>query len=107
MLCARCRCKTTPTLEESHLLWYLERNHPVTICVSESLSVLRSDSPRLTFAMCTLCCILQTDDTLPFRTSLMAEYALLVADAPLGLGMKEEDVRRIAAWGVEGRFAGW
>lgn len=49
----------------------------------------------------------KTDDTLPFRTSLMAEYALLVADAPLGLAMKEEDVRRIAAWGVEGRFDGW
>ncbi|KAL7412027.1 hypothetical protein BDY24DRAFT_394379, partial [Mrakia frigida] len=73
-------CKTTPTLEESHLLYYLDLSHPVTIC---------------------------TDDTLPFRTSLMAEYALLMADAPLGLAMKEEDVRRIASWGVEGRFPGW
>lgn len=63
--------------------------------------MLRADHARST------CCPRQTDDTLPFRTTLMAEYALLIADAPLGLAMSEEDVRRIAAWGVESRFDGW
>jgi hypothetical protein len=45
-----------------------------------------------------------TDDTLPFRTSLIAEYALLMAPNPLGLGMGEEGVRRVAGMGFGARF---
>lgn len=100
------RCKTTPTLEESHLLYYLERSHPVTICVSRVESLV-STSRSLITSSPAVSLPTQTDDTLPFRTSLMAEYALLLADAPLGLAMKEQDVGRIAAWGVEGRFEAW
>jgi adenosine deaminase len=48
--------------------------------------------------------VLQTDDILPFRTSLTAEYALLLAAAPLGLGLAEDEVRRIAASGMQTRF---
>ncbi|KAJ6602329.1 adenosine deaminase-like protein [Mycena sp. CBHHK59/15] len=51
-------CKTVTKLEDHHIRYYLAHNHPIAIC---------------------------TDDTLPFRTSLDAEYALLLASRPLGL----------------------
>jgi hypothetical protein len=38
----------------------------------------------------------QTDDTLPFRTNLAAEYSLLLAKKPLGLGLATEAVAVIA-----------
>ncbi|KAJ7206323.1 Metallo-dependent hydrolase [Mycena pura] len=70
-------CKTVPRLEDHHIRYYLQHDHPVAIC---------------------------TDDTLPFRTSLDAEYALLLAAAPLGLGLGEDEVRRIAEMGMRARF---
>lgn len=74
------RCMTTPSASLSHLHHYLSRDSPATIC---------------------------TDDTLPFATSLLAEYALLVAKEPFGLGMARDEVVKVARGGVEGRFSGW
>ncbi|PSR82979.1 hypothetical protein PHLCEN_2v5949 [Hermanssonia centrifuga] len=45
-----------------------------------------------------------TDDTLPFRNSLIGEYALLMAAPPLGLGMTEAEVERVARMGMDSRF---
>lgn len=46
----------------------------------------------------------QTDDVLPFRNSLLGEYALLLAQKPLGLGLDEEQVRRVAEGSLAARF---
>ncbi|KAJ7615418.1 Metallo-dependent hydrolase [Roridomyces roridus] len=70
-------CKTVSSLAEHHIRYYLRHDHPIAIC---------------------------TDDTLPFRTSLLGEYALLLAAPPLGLGLSENEVRRIAAMGMNARF---
>ncbi|KAF8193305.1 Metallo-dependent hydrolase [Pholiota molesta] len=70
-------CKTVSSLESHHIRQYLERNHPIAIC---------------------------TDDILPFRTSLLAEYALLLAAKPLGLGLSEEQVRKIGEMSLGARF---
>ncbi|KAJ3742992.1 Metallo-dependent hydrolase [Lentinula detonsa] len=72
-------CKTVPDLASHHIRYYLERDHPIVLC---------------------------TDDTLPFRTSLTAEYALLLAKSPFGLGLSREEVRRVAEWSLEVRFGG-
>jgi len=45
-----------------------------------------------------------TDDTLPFRNSMLGEYALLMAEPPFGLGLKESEIRRIAEMGMQNRF---
>ncbi|KAI5994583.1 Metallo-dependent hydrolase [Pisolithus orientalis] len=45
-----------------------------------------------------------TDDTLPFRTTLLAEYAQLLAKPPLGLGLGREQVKRIAGDGHGSAF---
>jgi hypothetical protein len=47
---------------------------------------------------------LQTDDILPFRTNLLGEYAMLLAPAPCGLGLSEDEVERVAAMGHKSRF---
>ncbi|KAG9010015.1 hypothetical protein FRB90_008041 [Tulasnella sp. 427] len=65
-------------LEAHHINAYLQQSHPISIC---------------------------TDDILPFRTSLTAEYALLLAEPPLGLGLTEEQVEKIAKFGMESRFS--
>ncbi|KAJ6530936.1 Metallo-dependent hydrolase [Mycena vulgaris] len=70
-------CKTVVQLEDHHIRYYLKHDHPIAIC---------------------------TDDTLPFRTSLLGEYALLMAPQPLGLGLSEGEVRRIAEMGMATRF---
>ncbi|KAJ7094731.1 Metallo-dependent hydrolase [Mycena belliarum] len=70
-------CKTVVQLDAHHLRYYLEHDHPIAIC---------------------------TDDTLPFRTSLQGEYALLMALPPLGLGLSEVEVRRLAEMGMAARF---
>ncbi|KAI0344022.1 adenosine deaminase-like protein [Trametopsis cervina] len=70
-------CKTTRSLEEHHIKHYLEQNHPIAIC---------------------------TDDTLPFRNSLLGEYALLLAAPPIGLGLSATEVERIARMSMESRF---
>jgi hypothetical protein len=46
----------------------------------------------------------QTDDPLPFRNSLLAEYALLLAERPLGLGLSEDEVSNVAKGSLMGRF---
>lgn len=46
----------------------------------------------------------QTDDILPFRTSLIGEYALLIAPPPFGLGLSEDEVRAIAKMSMDARF---
>jgi len=71
-------CKTVPKLSAHHIGFYLENDHPLAVC---------------------------TDDTLPFRTSLTAEYALLLAPSPLGLGLSEEDVARIARSSFDAAFS--
>ncbi|KAJ7133384.1 Metallo-dependent hydrolase [Mycena epipterygia] len=70
-------CKTVSKLDDHHIRYYLQHDHPIAIC---------------------------TDDTLPFRTSLLGEYALLMAKQPLGLGLSEDEVRRIAEMGMAARF---
>ncbi|KAJ7615922.1 Metallo-dependent hydrolase [Roridomyces roridus] len=70
-------CKTVSSIEGHHIRYYLRHDHPIAIC---------------------------TDDTLPFRNSLLGEYALLLASPPLGLGLSENEVRRIAAMGMNARF---
>ncbi|EJD06483.1 adenosine deaminase-like protein [Fomitiporia mediterranea MF3/22] len=70
-------CKTVKSPEDHHLNHHFSLSHPVAIC---------------------------TDDTLPFRNSLLGEYALLLAEKPIGLGLKEEDVRTIARMSMDSRF---
>ena len=47
---------------------------------------------------------LQTDDILPFRNSLVGEYALLLAAPPFGLGLTQAEVEKIAKMGMDSRF---
>ncbi|KAI0358902.1 Metallo-dependent hydrolase [Trametes cingulata] len=70
-------CKTVPTLDAHHIRYYIGHNHPIAIC---------------------------TDDILPFRNSLLGEYALLMAKPPLGLGLTEPEVEKIAKMGMDCRF---
>ncbi|KAJ3859709.1 hypothetical protein EV359DRAFT_50422 [Lentinula novae-zelandiae] len=70
-------CKTVPNLSSHHISHYLDRGHPIAVC---------------------------TDDTLPFRTSLTAEYALLLAPPPLGLGLTREQVRKVAEGSINGSW---
>ncbi|KAI0697149.1 hypothetical protein BC835DRAFT_1405734 [Cytidiella melzeri] len=70
-------CKTVQSLDEHHIRHYLRCNHPIAIC---------------------------TDDTLPFRNSLLGEYSLLLAAPPLGLGLSQAEVERIARMSLESRF---
>ncbi|RPD58487.1 Metallo-dependent hydrolase [Lentinus tigrinus ALCF2SS1-6] len=69
--------KTVPTLDAHHIRYYLGHNHPIAIC---------------------------TDDILPFRNSLLGEYALLMAQPPLGLGLTEAEIEKVAKMGMECRF---
>jgi adenosine deaminase len=46
----------------------------------------------------------QTDDILPFRNSMLGEYALLMAPEPFGLALTENEVETIARMGMESRF---
>ncbi|KAK6969401.1 Metallo-dependent hydrolase [Favolaschia claudopus] len=70
-------CKTVSSLDAHHIRYYLQNDHPIVIC---------------------------TDDTLPFRTSLMGEYALLLAAPPLGLGLSQDEVKRVAEMGIGATF---
>ncbi|KAG1723271.1 Metallo-dependent hydrolase [Suillus lakei] len=71
------RCKTVASLDAHHIRYYLKNNHPIVIC---------------------------TDDTLPFRTSCLGEYSLLLAQPPLGLGLSRDDVARVARMGMDAAF---
>jgi len=70
-------CKTVQQLQDHHIRYYLARNHPIAIC---------------------------TDDILPFRNSIMGEYALLMAPNPVGLGLTENEIETVARMGMESRF---
>ncbi|KAI8983321.1 Metallo-dependent hydrolase [Trametes punicea] len=70
-------CKTVPTLDAHHIRYYIGHNHPIAVC---------------------------TDDILPFRNSLLGEYALLMARPPLGLGLTEAEIEKIAKMGMASRF---
>ncbi|KAJ6584649.1 hypothetical protein B0H19DRAFT_1105871 [Mycena capillaripes] len=70
-------CKTVTNLDQHHVRYYLAQDHPISIC---------------------------TDDILPFQTSLLAEYALLLAQAPLGLGLSATEVSRIAGMSMDNRM---
>ncbi|KAH8117728.1 adenosine deaminase-like protein [Phellopilus nigrolimitatus] len=70
-------CKTVKSLEDHHLNYHFNLNHPVAVC---------------------------TDDTLPFRNSLLGEYAMLLAESPLGLGLKQEAVELLARMSMDNRF---
>ncbi|KAG1741881.1 Metallo-dependent hydrolase [Suillus paluster] len=70
-------CKTVASLDAHHIRYYLKNDHPIVIC---------------------------TDDTLPFRTSCLGEYALLLAQPPLGLGLSRDDVARVAQMGMDAAF---
>ncbi|KAI0248106.1 adenosine deaminase-like protein [Lactifluus subvellereus] len=70
-------CKTVQQLQDHHIRHYLARNHPIAIC---------------------------TDDILPFRNSVLGEYALLMAPKPVGLGLTEGELETVARMGMESRF---
>jgi hypothetical protein len=46
----------------------------------------------------------QTDDVLPFQTSCLGEYALLLAKRPIGLGFGRKDVEKLAKMGMDAAF---
>jgi len=97
-----CRCKTVSTLDDHHIQYYLKNDHPVAICVCVlTLPILVLCTHRGAGHLYTC---LQTDDTLPFRNSLLAEYALLLAKPPFGLGLSEDEVRKVAKGSLKGRF---
>jgi len=73
-LSSNLQCKTVERLQDHHLNVWLQRKQPLVIC---------------------------SDDTLPFRTTLLGEYALLLASPPLGLGLPEADIRQIAKSGFQ------
>ena len=70
-------CKTVQSLDAHHIRQYLAARHSIAIC---------------------------TDDPLPFRNSVVAEYALLLAERPLGLGLTEEEVAEVAELSMAARF---
>ena len=83
-------------MDDHHIQFYLEQNHPITICVRHRLlHLLRELQSNI---------LIQTDDILPFRNSLLGEYALLMAQPPLGLGLQEDVVSRVAKMSMECRF---
>lgn len=87
------------TLDDHHIRYYLQHDHPVAVCVRYVLYYLFSWFEKI-FSLT----FIQTDDTLPFRTSLVGEYALLLAARPLGMGLSEAEVQRIAEMGMAARF---
>ncbi|GLB36771.1 putative metallo-dependent hydrolase [Lyophyllum shimeji] len=70
-------CRTVSAIGCHHIRHHLKQGHPIAIC---------------------------TDDVLPFRTSLVGEYALLMAPKPLGLGLSEAEVKAVAEMSMQSRF---
>ncbi|KIK46070.1 hypothetical protein CY34DRAFT_76718, partial [Suillus luteus UH-Slu-Lm8-n1] len=70
-------CKTVASLDAHHIRYYLKNDHPIVIC---------------------------TDDALPFGTSCLGEYSLLLAQPPLGLGLSRDDVAKVAQMGMDAAF---
>ncbi|KAG1758462.1 Metallo-dependent hydrolase [Suillus occidentalis] len=69
--------KNVASLDAHHIRYYLKNDHPIAIC---------------------------TDDALPFRTSCLGEYSLLLAQPPLGLGLSRDDVAKVARMGMDAAF---
>ncbi|KAG2126170.1 hypothetical protein BD769DRAFT_1640355 [Suillus cothurnatus] len=72
--------KSVVFLDAYRIRYYLKNDHPTVIC---------------------------TDHTLPFRTSCLGEYSLLLAQAaqpPLGLGLNSDYVPRVARMGMDPTF---
>ncbi|KAG2045622.1 hypothetical protein BDR06DRAFT_1051463 [Suillus hirtellus] len=69
--------QTVASLDAHHIRYYLKNVHPIAIC---------------------------TDDALPFRTSCLGEYSLLLAQPLLGLGLSRDDVARIARMSMDAAF---
>ena len=85
--------------------------HPVLPCsepphrhLCTSFRILAHSLPLLTLKSGPFSLISQTDDILPFRNSILGEYALLMAPKPLGLGLTESEVETVARMGMECRF---
>ncbi|KAF8751785.1 Adenosine/AMP deaminase [Rhizoctonia solani] len=97
-------------LDPATQLIVLNRNLPVEICLSSNLLAKTVSNINVhhisDYMIIGHPLAISTDDILPFKTSLLAEYALLMASAPLGLGLGEDEVRKIAAGGLESRFSG-
>ncbi|CAE6502440.1 unnamed protein product [Rhizoctonia solani] len=95
-------------LDPAAQLIVLNRNLPIEICLSSnflSKTVSSIDVHHINdYLILGHPLAISTDDILPFKTSLLAEYALLMAPMPLGLGLAEDEVRKIAAGGWESRF---
>ncbi|GBE78574.1 Metallo-dependent hydrolase [Sparassis crispa] len=70
-------CKTVRDLDAHHIRYFLQHNHPIAIC---------------------------TDDILPFRNSLLGEYAMLMAVPPHGLGLTKSEIEKVAQMGLNCRF---
>ncbi|KAJ8515282.1 hypothetical protein ONZ45_g7268 [Pleurotus djamor] len=68
-------CKTVPTLDDHHIRYYLEKNHPVAIC---------------------------TDDILPFRNSMLGDVRshYIWRDANLGLILREMASASFSQFGI-------
>jgi hypothetical protein len=101
------RCKTVQRLQDHHIRYYLARNHPIAICVRPlHHSRIRTCPfyPHVRPVLTHLVAPSQTDDILPFRNSMLGEYALLMAPEPFGLGLTENEVETIARMGMESRF---
>jgi adenosine deaminase len=97
-------CKTVKELGVHHVRWYLEHKHPIAICVRFFLSFC-----SFFLSVCVALTVthgpgLQTDDVLPFRTNMLAEYALLMAKPPLGLGLTVPEIGEIARMSMRSRF---
>ncbi|KAG8780623.1 hypothetical protein FRC16_003086 [Serendipita sp. 398] len=70
-------CNTVNDLKDHHINWWLENGLRLAIC---------------------------TDDTLVFRNSLVEEYALLMAQPPLGLGLSREAITKVAETSLQVGF---
>ncbi|KAG8679313.1 hypothetical protein FRC11_003890, partial [Ceratobasidium sp. 423] len=96
-------------LDPAAQLIVLNRKLPIEICLSSNLlakTVSTIDAHHVNdYMVIGHPMAISTDDILPFKTSLLAEYALLMAPTPLGLRLEEDEVQKIAAGGWESRFS--
>ncbi|EUC57579.1 adenosine deaminase [Rhizoctonia solani AG-3 Rhs1AP] len=106
---AKARLGHATFLDPIAQLIVLNRKLPIEICLSsnfQSKTVLSIEVHHINdYVILGHPVAISTDDILPFKTSLLAEYALLMAPVPLGLGLSEDEVRKIAAGGWNSRFA--
>ncbi|KAH7341297.1 hypothetical protein B0J17DRAFT_625837 [Rhizoctonia solani] len=96
-------------LDTAAQLIVLNRKLPIEICLSSNL-LSRTVSSIVVHHINDYMILghplaISTDDILPFKTSLLAEYALMMAPSPLGLALEEDEIRKIAAGGWGSRFS--